>query len=171
MKSDRLKEIGVAAKPHGYKGALLIRLVGTPPKNIESMKSLFLLIEGRAVPFIVDSIELRGDKSAIASFRWYDSDDKVAGFAGCKVLAETKSVSRPEIPDHELIEGFTVVDEDSNHRGVIITITVSEHQWLATVKGNEGRTFLLPVHEDLIRNIDIDNQTITMAIPDGIEDV
>lgn len=171
MKSDRLKEIGVAAKPHGYKGGLLIRLTGTPAKNIEKLKSLFLLIEGRAVPFIAESVEYRGDKTVIAFFRWYDSVEKVAGFTGCKVLAGTKSVSRPEIPDHELLEGFTVFDEDGNQRGEIVSVTVTEHQWLADVKGAEGTTFLLPVHEDLIRNIDFDNHTITMAIPDGIEDV
>jgi len=171
MKSDRLKEIGVAAKPHGYKGGLLIRLTGTPPKIIERLKSLFLLIEGRAVPFITESVEYRGDKTAIVSFRWYDSLEKVADFTGCKVLTETRSVSRPEIPDHELIEGFNVVDEDGNHRGVIVSVTVTEHQWLADIKGAEGTTFLLPVHEDLIRNIDIDTQTITMVIPDGIEDI
>ncbi|MFO7575125.1 MAG: hypothetical protein R6W67_08205 [Bacteroidales bacterium] len=171
MKSDRLKEIGVAAKPYGYKGGLLIRLTGTPTKSIEKLKSLFLLIEGRAVPFITESVEYRGDKTVIASFRWYDSVEKVADLTGCKVLAEIKSVSRPEIPDHELIEGFTVVDEDGNKRGVIISVTASEHQWLATVKGAEGVTFLLPVHEDLIMNFDSDNKTIAIIIPDGIEDI
>jgi len=171
MKSDRLKEIGVAAKPYGYRGSLLVRLTATPPKSIEKMKSLFLLIEGRAVPFILESVESRGDKTVIVSFRWYDSIEKVAGFAGCKVMAETKSVSRPEIPDHELIEGFTVVDEDGNNRGEIISVTVAEHQWLAAVKSNTGTTFLLPVHEDLIVNLDSDNKTITMIIPDGIEDI
>jgi 16S rRNA processing protein RimM len=171
MNSDRLKEIGLAAKPYGYKGGLLIRLTGAPPKNIEKLKSLFLLIEGRAVPFITESVEYRGDKTIIVLFKWYDTVEKVIDFTGCKVLVETSSASRPDIPDHELLEGLTVVDEDGNNRGVIISVTVSEHQWLATVKCAGRDTFLLPVHEDLISNIDFDNHTITMVIPDGIEDI
>ena len=171
MKSDRLKEIGVAAKPHGYKGGLVIRLTAIPPKNIESMKSLFLLIEGRAVPFIVDTVELRGDNTAIALFRWYDSDKKVSAFAGCRVLAEVKPSRSQAIPDHEMIEGFTIIDEEGKQRGVIISVKPGEHQWLATIKGSNGNTFLLPIHEDLIRGFDIDSKTITVIIPEGIEDI
>jgi len=171
MKRDRLKEVGVVAKPHGYRGELLIRLTGTPPENIERLKSLFLLIEGRAVPFITESIEYSGDKTLIAKFRWYDSVDKATDFAGCRVFVEAKAHSRPELPDHELIEGFTVVDQDGKQRGVIISVTVSEHQWLAEVKSTKGNTFLLPVHEDLIIGFNRAGKIITMTVPGGIEDI
>ena len=171
MTAKRLTDIGFVVKPHGYGGNVVIRLTSDHGKEIVNAESLFLLVEGRAVPFMVEAIEQIRNDSLIVSFRYYDSEDKVTGFTGCKVQAELRgSVGKKKYEDLTLA-GFTLLDSDGRVRGVIKSIIERKHQWLATVENQSGAEFLLPVHEDLIIGIDPEGRTITMTIPDGIEDI
>jgi 16S rRNA processing protein RimM len=171
MTARRLTDIGFVVKPHGYGGNVVIRLTSDHGKEIVSAESLFLLVEGRAVPFMVEAIEQVRNDSLIVSFRHYDSAGKVAGFTGCRVQAELKgSVGKKRYEDLTLT-GFTLLDSDGRVRGVIRSISERKHQWLATVENQSGAEFLLPVHEDLIIEADPKGKTITMTIPDGIEDI
>lgn len=52
MEKNRLKDIGVVAKPRGIKGGVIIRLDTPVTEEIENAESLFLLVEGRAVPLL-----------------------------------------------------------------------------------------------------------------------
>jgi 16S rRNA processing protein RimM len=171
MNSNRLKEIGVIVKPHSYKGAVVIRLHRNNSEDFESVRSLFLLIEGRAVPFMVEAADAVRSGSLIVSFKGYADDDKMAGFIGCTVLAEESDDSVDTAPDHNLLIGFNIYDETDRFRGTIVAVAERKHQWLADVAAQSGKIFLLPIHDDLIIDIDEESKKIVIAIPEGIEDL
>jgi len=171
MNSNRFKEIGVITKPHSYKGAVVIRLHSAPPEDYENSESLFLLVEGRAVPFIIESVELFRNDSLIVVFKGYETTEKILEFVGCTVLAKDDGINSGKIPYQNLLTGFSLFDEDGSFRGTIISVSEAKYQWLATVKSDSGKTFLLPVHEDLIRSFDEKNKRVVMSIPEGLEDL
>ncbi len=171
MKSNRFKEIGVITKPHSYRGAVVIRLNSVLPEDFENAESLFLLVEGRAVPFIIESVELFRNDSLIVVFKGYETTEKISEFVGCTVLEEEDGKSPGKIAYQNLLTGFSLYDEDDRFRGTIISVSEGRYQWLATVKSDRGTTFLLPIHEDLIRSFDEKGTRVVMVIPDGIEDI
>jgi 16S rRNA processing protein RimM len=171
MNSNRFKEIGVITKPHSYKGAVVIRLHSAPPEDYENSESLFLLVEGRAVPFMIESAELFRNDSLIVVFKGYESTERISEFVGCAVLAKDDGINSGKIPYQNLLTGFSLFDEDGSFRGTIISVSEAKYQWLATVRSDSGKTFLLPVHEDLIRSFDEKNKRVVMSIPGGIEDI
>lgn len=171
MNSNRLKEIGVIVKPHSYKGAVVIRLHRQNAEEFETVRSLFLLIEGRAVPFIVESADAVRSDSLIVSFRGYGEDERMAGFIGCGVLAENQEENEGLIQDSNILVGFSLFDEEGRFRGTIVSVAERKHQWLADVQTDKGKGFMLPVHEDLIVEFDEEGRRIVIAIPEGLEDL
>lgn len=169
MGRNRLREIGLLVKPHGYKGGVLVRFDTLPPEDIESMETLFLLIDGRAVPFLVDMLQLRRDDSMVVHFKWYDTRDKVAAFPGARVLIESDETDDEPV-DHSMLEGFSLYDQSGVLRGEIVSVTEGRYQWLATVAASGGQRFMVPLHEDIITEIDINRRRITISLPDGIEE-
>lgn len=171
MKSNRFKEIGVITKPHSYRGAVVIRLHTVPQEDFEKAESLFLLIEGRAVPFIIESVELLRNDSLIVVFKGYEATEKISEFVGCTVLAVDDGSDSSKIGYENMLTGFRLYDESENFRGTIMSVTESRYQWLATIRTDRGTTFLLPVHEDLIRSIDEEGKVLIMLIPEGLENI
>jgi ribosomal 30S subunit maturation factor RimM len=170
MEKNRLKDIGVVAKPRGIKGGVIIRLDTPVTEEIENAESLFLLVEGRAVPFIADSVTPFGSEAVVVVFRWYDTPAKISGFQGCRVLIESAEETSSILPGHKSLIGFSVLDEHGAFRGRIVSVEEQKHQWLATLAKEEGTSFLVPVHEDLICSLDIEGRIIVMFLPEGIED-
>jgi 16S rRNA processing protein RimM len=171
MNSNRLKEIGVIVKPHSYKGAVVIRLHHRNSEDFETVRSLFLLIEGRAVPFMVESADAVRSDSLIVTFRGYDEEEKMAGFIGCQVLAENQGEHEGVIHDSNILVGFSLFDEQGRFRGTIVSVAERKHQWLADVVTETGKSFMLPVHDDLIVEFDEGDKRIVITIPEGIEDL
>jgi 16S rRNA processing protein RimM len=171
MKSNRLKEIGVIIKPHSYRGAVVIRLHHANSEDFEQAKSLFLLIEGRAVPFMVATIDAIRTDSLVVSFSGYENSDKMAEFIGATVLVSRADDNEDILPDHNILIGFSLFDESGRFRGTILSVSERKHQWLATIEKEAGKTFLLPIHEDLIREFDEDQRKIVISVPEGIEDI
>ena len=171
MNSNRLKEIGVIVKPHSYKGAVVIRLHRQNSEDFETVRSLFLLIEGRAVPFMVESADAVRSGSLIVTFKGYGEDEKMAGFIGCAVLAENQGDSDILFPDSNILVGFSLFDEAGRFRGTIISVAERKHQWLADIMTDQGKSFMLPIHEDLIVEFDEEGKRIVVAVPEGIEDL
>lgn len=171
MENLRLTETGRIIKTYGFRGEVLIRLADNIECDFDKIESLFLLVDGRAVPFMVEEVAIRGNQSLIARFRWYDTAESMAGFVGCQVLMVQEGDKAVSLPDHRVLEGFSVYDPEGRSRGIVKSIKAGRHQWLATVETAGGNSFLLPVHEDLVRGIDLKSRVLTIDIPEGLEEL
>jgi len=120
---------------------------------------------------MVEAADSVRSDSLIVSFKGYGEDDKMTGFIGCPVLAEESDESVDTAPDHNILIGFTIYDEAGRFRGTIVSVAERKHQWLADVAAQNGKIFLLPIHEDLIIEVDEESKKIVIAIPEGIEDL
>ncbi len=171
-----LTVIGKAVKTHGYQGELVVRLTAPLPESIEEIESLFLLVEGRAVPFMVAGARLTADNRLLVSFDGYGSSEKVAGFTGCSVLADSNFI--PEEGDGDGVDiepgafcGYTLYDTLGRERGLITEMVENVNQWILTVRRADGKTFAVPVHEEVIAQVDSAQQRLVADIADGLEEL
>jgi 16S rRNA processing protein RimM len=95
----------------------------------------------------------------------------VKEFIGCNLYftKETISVFSDENPLN-LVEYKVFSDKDISV-GTITEIIENPGQLLLKIISGTGKNILLPLHEDLIREIDSENKIIRMIIPDGISDI
>ena len=86
-------------------------------------------------------------------------------------MAEDDGSDSGRIEYQNLLTGFSLYDDTGKFRGTIISVTESRYQWLANIRTDRDTTFLLPVHEDLIRSIDEEGKAVIMVIPEGLENI
>ena len=67
--------------------------------------------------------------------------------------------------------GFGVTDEQSGYLGRIESVDESTVNVLFEIKRPDGRDFLIPAHEEFIRDIDHDENMIYVCLPDGLSNL
>ena len=163
--------LGKITKVHGYEGAVTIRLERNFSDNIPEMKSVFIEIDGRPVPFFIELAEQPDILTFRLRFSGYESDSKMKEFVGCRVYLTDPEIKFSKIEDPQYLIDYKVFSEDKVLLGKISEIVEHPGQLLLSIKSTSGKVILLPLHEDLINKIDTKNRFIQMIIPEGIADI
>lgn len=163
--------LGKITKVHGYEGAVNIRLERNFSDNIPEIESVYIEIDGRPVPFFIDYSEQTDIYTLRVKFEDFESTERVKEFVGCKVFLTESTDPQLPVEDPNTLINFEVLSEEDILLGVIIEIIKNPGQLLLNIRTRPGKEILLPLHEDLIREIDSKNKIIRMIIPEGISDI
>lgn len=169
----RMKTIllGKITKISGYEGTVTVRTERNFAGKIPEAESVFLEIEGRPVPFLIEYIEQVSDGSLRLKFEDYDSYEKVKEFAGCNVLLSVSSLIPDSGHSSDDLSGFTIESAEGKNLGKISEIIENPGQLLLRVNDLHEKEFLIPFHEDLIVSVDPVQKKIIMIIPEGLIDL
>ena len=159
--------LGKIIKVNVHNGTITLK---TLIDNIPEMESVFIEINGRVVPFFITETYFHGANMLSMKLMDYDTADKINEFKGCRVFL-TSDNENPQNDNHEELTGFSVFDENETKIGVVSSIIENPRQWLLNILSTSNKDILLPVHEDLILNIDNANKIIIAKIPEGLLDI
>ena len=163
--------LGKITKVHGFEGAVTIRLERSFSDNILKMESVFIETDGRPVPFFIEYSEQPDLLTLRLKFTDYDSIEKVKEFTGCKLYSTESSISEFQIENTPDLIDFEVFSAEDSLLGVITGIIKNPGQLLLSVLSGSGKEILLPLHENLIKEIDAKKKIVRMIIPEGISDI
>lgn len=163
---------GRIIKLHGVDGKVAARTLKPLSGNLKNLKTVFLEIEGKQVPFFVEEYEQQGDKTLILKFEGYNSPSEVSPFRGCNIFIPVP-VSRKGRKVFELTDllGFRILSTGERISGVITEVKDNKGNILLRVSGDKGTEFLVPFHQDLIVSADAGKKVIIMNLPEGLADI
>ena len=158
-----MQKIAQVLKSNGRDGELLMGLLGMAPEEIDLEEPVFIEFDGLPVPFYFESFSQRGNTRALVRLTGVHNLTDADELAGSVLYAEDDLYEDEE----EDLTGWTVLDADGNKVG-----TVSAHEdipgnpciWVETGHGE----CLLPLHEELVLDVDETEQAIRMETPDGL---
>mgnify|MGYP001174273725 CR=1 FL=1 len=163
-------QLGKILKVYGNDGSVTVKLERQFVENIPEMESVFLITQGRPVPFFISETIYNGGDTAVVRFDGYDSIEKVREFCGCSLfLTSEGSGEEDDKASATRITGFTVMRPDRSIAGTVSSVIENPAQWLLVVISPEGKEILIPFHEDLIRKVNIRTRIIVMDIPEGLD--
>jgi 16S rRNA processing protein RimM len=163
--------LGRITKVSGYAGAVAVKLEKIFTENIPRMESVFLEIEGRPVPFLISESEYSGADNLKLRFEGYESAEKISEFVGCRVFLTGELPVTKRNTDSQALIGYSVYNHDDSEAGKISEIFSNNGQWLLEILSPEGKSILVPFHEDLIIRIDRRKKIVVMDIPDGLLEI
>ena len=169
IRKESVYRIGKVGKPHGYKGETTIYITDDVFDRTDA-QYLVLEIDGILVPFFMEEYRFRSDTTVIMKFCDVDTEDGARRLTGCDVYFP-REIAGESDDERSLaqIQQFTVVDANTHKEiGKIIAIDDSTANTLLEVSTNEGDSILIPVHDNLIANIDVKAMTVTMLLPEGL---
>lgn len=166
---EEVFQIGRLTGAHGLKGYVDMNYTDDIFTSDEC-DYLVLEIDSILVPFFVEDWQVRNDELAAVKFEGYDDKDSVQMLQNTSVFYPKSAVKkeRKELASWQMLTGFEVSDSKSGKLGRVIDVDDSSQNILLTIDTTEGKDILLPVHPDLVRELDINNRRITLDLPNGI---
>ena len=165
-----LFKIGKLGKTHGVNGEITFMFDDDIFDRVDS-EYLILEIDGILVPFFMEEYRFKSDEVALVKFEDIDTQERAAELTGCEVYfpRETSPDTSEggEISYAQLV-GFSLIDASTN--SAVGKINYIDDQTENIMFELEDGT-LIPAYEGLIEDIDIENKTISMNLPEGLLDL
>jgi len=164
--------LGRIVKLHGVNGEVTVSTEQPLTEKLPELKMVFLEIDGKMVPFFVESCKGRGEKTLILKFERYNHPSKVNEFNGCNVYitaAEKKKTQK--IFNWNDLKGYRVISKNREISGIITTVTDNQGNILLEILTDKGTAMFVPFHSDLVISFDRKRKSIEMDLPEGLEDI
>jgi 16S rRNA processing protein RimM len=172
MKKEACFYLGTIIGKYSFKGELLVKTDTDNINSYTSLTSVFIDIENRLIPYFVKHCLVH--KSSLLRFKLED----VSGEEAANVLLRKKiylplellpSLTGNKFYYHEVI-GFKIIDQKKGEIGTILKINDQTAQPLFEV--NDGnKKILIPLHDDLLINLNRKDKSILVNLPDGLIDL
>ena len=164
--------LGRFTRSHGTKGTLLLGNRNVIVEDIRKGESVLVEIDGLLVPFFIESFKVISQEGALVSIEDVDSETRAKSFAGALVYIPEQKVRARKKNSNELpsLSGFVVIDDRLGIVGTAGEINPIANNPLLSVF-SEGREFLIPMHQDIILEINRKKKEIRIKAPDGLFDL
>lgn len=177
ISQNDLKEVGKFQKTHALKGELNA-LLNIDSEYLTEGNAILVDIDGIYVPFYASSVRPKGSQSYLVKLDGIDSEKEARGFVNKTIyalrnqLAPFLDLEEDEIYDQDDLEGYTIIDSDTDEPiGEIIHVDTATENVLFVVESVAGEEIYIPAVDDFIIEIDEENKIIKMRLPEGLIDL
>ena len=157
-------------KSNGTEGEVLMTFLGMDPEEINLKEPVFVEFDGLPVPFFFESFTRRGNNRALVHLTGVRNLADADELAGRDVFLEASDED-----DEEDIIGWTVLDATGTVVGKVRdyedipgNLCIWVERDTRSESGITGKEVLLPLHDDLILEVNPETETIMLEIPDGL---
>ena len=165
IKKEEVYKIGRIGKAHGVKGEVSFSFDDDVFDRVDA-DYLILEVDGILVPFFMEEYRFRSDNTALVKFEDIDTQDRARELTNCDVyFLRSEADDEEEELTYSFLVGFNIIDDQSG-RNVGTIASIDENTLNILFELEDGT--LIPASEELITDIDKDNKTITIALPEGI---
>lgn len=171
MKKEEAFYIGYITKTKGLKGEVQLYFEFDAYEDLD-LDVVFADMNGKMVPFFVESYKLYPNSTGLFYFDDIDHIDKAQVLVKKKMyLPLTKMPERDEDDfTYNDLKDYIVSDETKGELGKIIEINEYPQQFVATLVYQE-KEILFPLNEDIIVEIDEEEKTLLVDLPEGLLDL
>ena len=168
IKKEEVYKIGRIGKAHGVKGEVSFNFDDDVFDRVDA-EYLILEVDGILVPFFMEEYRFRSDSTALVKFEDIDTQDRARELTNCDVyFPRDLADDEEEVLTYSFLVGFDIVEASTGKKvGTIASVDESTLNILFELEDG----MLIPASEELITDIDNDNKTITIALPEGILDL
>ena len=172
MDPENVYWLGTISKTRGAGYSLVLKLNNKISDRFYEMESVFLEIEGLLVPFFINDAEPLDQKNILLNFDSVSTENQCKDLIGCKVYTEFSDVIIPDKKksQYNYLIGFTLWDHKYGNVGKIGEILFYPDNPVFQVKQDQ-KEIMVPLHEDLIIEIDSHKKLVKVNLPEGLLDL
>lgn len=165
IKKEDVYKIGRIGKAHGVKGEVSFNFDDDVFDRVDA-EYLILEVDGILVPFFMEEYRFRSDSTALVKFEDINTQERARELTNCNVYFPRDLADNDEEElTYTFLVGFDIIDDQSG-KNVGTIASIDDNTMNILFELEDGT--LIPASEELITDIDKDNKTITIALPEGI---
>jgi 16S rRNA processing protein RimM len=169
--TDTLLVMGEITGVHGLEGNVKVRSFAESPEVFAPGSQVFIQEQARADtrPFVITRC-VPFKKGLLMRLSGIDSREEAQSLIGKQILVHRNRLPEPE--DNawywQDLYGLTVTDEVLGDLGIIDSIFSTGAHDILVVK-NRHKEWLIPMHRQFVRSVDLQNAVVTTRLPEGYE--
>jgi 16S rRNA processing protein RimM len=171
MNHPQLTEIGTIQRTHGVNGEVQISWTNDFDPQDHKLESVFLLIDGIPIPFLVQSIRGKSANVSIIRFDEIDELNQSNELVGFKVFAEIKRIVEEEELTFDDLIGYTIILNTGIQLGVVEELQDFAGNLVFLVLNSAGHEILIPATPDYILELNEESKTLVLELPEGLADL
>lgn len=171
MSSTQFVEIGIIQRTHGVVGEFQVIWNNDFYLEDQNLESVFIEFDGIPVPFFIVSIRSKGDEKALVKLDDVEDVNVADELVGRKLLLPADEIEENDDLLLSNLIGYTMVSDQKLLIGSIVDYQEYQSNSVFTVLHQSGKEVMIPVADDLIVEVNTEQRTITMVIPDGLIDL
>lgn len=171
MRKEDCYFLGKITRRHGLAGNVILKLDTDQPELYNKLESIFVEINGLLVPFFIEKTSW--SKLDALNLAFKNSSEALVDQSLNKdvylPLTSLPKLTGNQFYYHEIV-GFEIIDQNENNCGVIRSVNDQTAQNYF-VTNLDGKEVVVPIIKDWILEVDRDERTIKMNLPEGLIDV
>ncbi len=163
------RKIGKVSRLHGYKGELSLKLDPDFIELFSDLDHVYLNLNQKPVPFFIEEVRYTPQGYALVFFDGVDNQNDAEKVRGAEIW-----MNESDIPDdffaediNEYLRGFTVKDLSAGEIGKVASVVEHPGNSFLVIDRDNGEV-LIPMHNDIIKEINDRAQLITIEAPEGL---
>ena len=171
MTIDKCFYVGRIVKTHGIKGEVTLRIDNDDFDDIEELNYFLLDLNDKLIPFFIENIGYHSNKSFILfqDINTLEAASQLVGKAAYLPLDLLPEREGSDFYSHEVID-FVVIDDEKGELGKVKEIIEYPTQSLIQII-KDDKEILIPIHEDIVKNVDREGKKIYIKAPSGLIDM
>lgn len=164
--------LGKIERPHGVRGELRVSMMTDYPERLQNLEYVFLGKDPNrpdAKRYTIDTIRFHKG-AALIKFVEAPTRNDAELLRGQMVmidLANAVPLEDNEVYLYQLI-GLGVQTEDGNKLGTLRDVLETGANDVYVLDSPQYGELLIPAHEETLIDIDLDAETVTMRLPEGL---
>ena len=172
MKTDLTDyySLGYVKKTANRNGEVVLFLDVDDPTSYKNLRCLFVEMPSGLVPFFIEKIQFRHHGEAVVKLEGVQDEEKADMLKGKSLwlpLDQLPKLTGNRFYYHEVVN-WHVFDEQNNDIGTIKDIITNSLQPIFQIIHPTGKEVLIPIHDDILKKVDRDNQRIEIVVPEGL---
>ncbi len=164
--------VGVIRKPHGVRGEASVEPWTNSPDRFEELTSVTLVSpdEASTREARIERVRVHGDR-ALVKFAGIDAPEDVDPLRNWTIEipeSEARELEENEYFLHDLV-GLTLIDAEGREQGRVIEVYEGGGGILLQVQRGD-RKFDVPFASEICTKIDLQSKTMTVNLPEGIDE-
>ncbi len=167
-KNDEL-QVGVITQTHGIRGEVKVFPTTDDAARFKKLKEATLAVRGERIPVEIESVKFF-KQFVILKFKGYDSINEVEKYKQGKLLV-TRDKAVPLEKDEYFVAdliGSHVVTDEGEAFGTLKDVLATGANDVYVVSRQDGTEALLPAIKDCVKEINMEQKTITVHMMDGL---
>jgi 16S rRNA processing protein RimM len=163
---------GKIIKTHGVKGELLVEVFSDSPGDYQDLESVFVEIKQKQIPFFLTNFQPTNQQKVILSFEDVESVKQAEPLVGNAIFIPKEEILPVDEGRfyYQQIMGYRFEDTHAGELGVLDNFIQKNGQDLLIMLYKNAEVYI-PVAEQIILDINHNNKTIRVNLPEGLVDL
>lgn len=169
---EDMLRVGVISSTHGVRGEVKVFPTTDDVNRFKKLKTVILDIAPEPVTLHIENVKFF-KKMAILKFREFNNINEIEKYKGKDLLIRRDQAVELG-PDENFIAdliGLRIVTDEGEDFGVLKDVLQTGANDVYVIQGKDEKEYLFPAIKQCILKVDLESQTVTVHIMDGLLDL